>query len=303
MTSHDVVGIMRRRFQTRRIGHAGTLDPLASGLLVVAVGPATRFLQYLDLEPKVYRARIQFGVETDSYDAEGTVVAEKAVPADLPVQIADALPRFRGLIDQLPPMYSAVKVKGQPLYKYARQGIEMERKSRRIHIARFDILESNETDVVAEIVCSGGTYIRTLAQDLGQAVGCGAHLIGLQRTEVGRFQLADAANLEEVNPGNLIPLSTALYPMLMRELNEMELARVRNGNPIPARVSPSEALDRGFRSPSRNGEEGEAIPYVALTDPSGQVISVAALEGDFLHPECVIPMEAPAIPTHPGERD
>ncbi len=303
MTSHDVVGIMRRRFQTRRIGHAGTLDPLASGLLVVAVGPATRFLQYLDLEPKVYQARIKFGIETDSYDAEGSVVAEKPVPADLPVQIAEALPQFRGLIDQVPPMYSAVKIKGQPLYKYARQGIEMERKSRRIHIARFDILESSETEVLAEIECSGGTYIRTLAQDLGQAVGSGAHLIGLVRTEVGRFRLDAAAQLEHVGPEDLIPLSTALYPMLLRELNEAELSRVRNGNPIPARVTAREALDRGFRSPSKNGEEGEAIPYVALTDMAGEVISIAALEGDFLHPECVIPVEAPPTPTHPGERD
>lgn len=303
MTSHDVVGMMRRRFQTRRIGHAGTLDPLASGLLVVAVGPATRFLQYLDLEPKVYQARIKFGVETDSYDAEGAIVAEKPVPADLPVQIAEALPRFRGLIDQVPPMYSAVKIKGQPLYKYARQGIEMERKSRRIHIARFDVLESGETEVLAEIECSGGTYIRTLAHDLGQAVGCGAHLIGLVRTEVGRFQLEDAASLEEVGPNDLIPLSTALYPMLLKELSESELARVRNGNAIPAKLSAKEALDRGFRSPSKNGEEGEAIPYVALTDSNGLVISIAALDGDFLHPECVIPTEPPPTPTHPGERD
>ncbi len=272
-SSHDVVAKLRRRFNTKRIGHAGTLDPMATGLLVVAVGPATRFLQYLPLEPKVYRAVVRFGIETDSYDSEGDIVAEKPVPIDLAAQVREIIPTFLGLQDQVPPMYSAVKVKGQPLYKYAREGIEIERKSRTIHIERMDVLDIGETTVEVEIECSGGTYVRTIAHDLGQRVGCGAYLQSLVRTSVGRFELENAKTIEEVSTDDLIPLKVALQPMKIRLLSELETMRVRNGGSV-ANLS------------------GVTDEFAALAEPSGEVISVAAVQGNVLQPECVIPIEA-----------
>lgn len=272
-SSHDVVAKLRRRFNTKRIGHAGTLDPMATGLLVIAVGPATRFLQYLPLEPKVYRAVIRFGIETDSYDSEGDVVAEKPVPIDLAAQVQEVIPSFMGLQDQLPPMYSAVKVKGQPLYKYAREGIEIERKSRTIHIERMEVLAIGETTVEVEIECSGGTYVRTIAHDLGQKIGCGAYLQSLVRTSIGRFDLENAKTIEEVSTDDLIPLKTALQPMKIRLLSDLETMRVRNGGSV---ANLSDVTDE----------------FAALADPSGEVISVAAVQGNVLQPECVIPIEA-----------
>ena len=272
-TSHDVVGKLRRKFNTKRIGHAGTLDPMATGLLVVAVGPATRFLQYLPLEPKVYRAVVRFGVSTDSYDSEGEIVREAPVPVDLQAQLSEIIPTMLGLQPQVPPMYSAVKVQGQPLYKYARQGIEMERKSRNIHIERMDVLSTTDATVELEIECSGGTYVRTIANDLGEKVGCGAYLQSLVRTQIGRFSLEGAKTLDEVTIEDLIPLKKALYPMPIRLLSDLETMRVRNGGSV---VNLIDATDE----------------FVALAEPSGEIISVAAVLGNVLQPECVIPTEA-----------
>ena len=272
-TSHDVVGKLRRKFNTKRIGHAGTLDPMATGLLVVAVGPATRFLQYLPLEPKVYRAVVRFGVTTDSYDSEGEIVSESAVPRDLDVQLHDVVPTMLGLQEQVPPMFSAVKVKGQPLYKLARQGIEIERKSRTINIGRMEILNIGEATVELEIECSGGTYVRTIAHELGQRLGCGAFLQSLVRTQIGRFSLNDAKSIDDISFDDMIPLKTALLPMQIRLLSDLETMRVRNGGSVANLI---DATDE----------------FVALAEPSGEIISVAAVHGNVLQPECVIPTEA-----------
>jgi tRNA pseudouridine55 synthase len=273
ITSHDVVGILRKRFKTKRVGHAGTLDPLASGLLVVAVGPATRFLQYLPLEPKIYSASVTFGTETASYDREGDIVKEAPVPADLAKKVTEVIPTLVGSQSQLPPMFSAVKVNGQPLYKLARQGLEVERKPRNIHIESIDILAFRDNTVDIDIECSGGTYIRTLAHDLGQAVGCGAHLSGLVRTHIGQFSLEDAISPFDASEDNIIPLSKALVPIPMRNLSELELMRVRNGGSVANTIFEDEAL-------------------VALADGNGNVISIAKVDDNVLKPECVIPSEA-----------
>ena len=272
-TSHDVVGKLRRKFNTKRIGHAGTLDPMATGLLVVAVGPATRFLQYLPLEPKVYRAVVRFGVSTDSYDSEGEIVREAPVPNDLAIQLEDVIPSMLGMIEQVPPMYSAVKVQGQPLYKLARQGIEIERKSRTIHIERMDILAMGEATVELEIECSGGTYVRTIAHELGERIGCGAYLQSLVRTRIGAFSLENAKSIDDVSEADLIPLKKALLPMQIRLLSDLETMRVRNGGAVANLI---DATDE----------------FVALADPSGEIISVASVLGNVLQPECVIPTEA-----------
>ncbi|RYG26736.1 tRNA pseudouridine(55) synthase TruB [bacterium] len=272
MTSHDVVNRVRRLLGTKRVGHAGTLDPLATGVLVVAVGPATRFLQYLPLEPKEYVAEVSFGRSTTTFDAEGPTTAEAAVPEDLDERIAGALPSFLGLIDQLPPMYSAVKVGGQPLYKAARRGEEVERAPRRVHIAAFETVASAGEQRTMRIVCSGGTYVRTLAHDLGAAIEVPAHLAGLRRTAVGRFLVAQTVSLEEASPERLIPLSEALAPMPLLGLDPGDIRAVRDGK----------ALRR---------EEVPNGPFAALCDSKGRVVSVARVEGDVLRPECVIPAE------------
>lgn len=272
-TSHDVVDGIRRKFGTRRVGHAGTLDPLATGLLVVAVGPATRFLQYLPLEPKEYVAEITFGRATSTYDLEGESIQESPVPADLSAAIDQALPQFLGLISQLPPMYSAVKIDGKPLYHYARQGKMIEREPRNVHIEAFDITPLADDRVEARIVCSGGTYIRSLAHDLGQAMGCGAHLSKLNRTQVGRFTVEEGKTLEDAQPSDLVPLKEALLPMPMVPLDEVQVQHIREGRQVGLMEMPSDTT-------------------VALLDTQGEVFSVARVHGHLLQPECVIPSEA-----------
>jgi len=272
-TSHDVVDAVRRKFGTRRVGHAGTLDPLATGLLVVAVGPATRFLQFLPLEPKEYVAEITFGKSTSTYDLEGEIVVESSVPGNLTEAIQTALPKFMGLISQLPPMYSAVKVDGKPLYHYARQGKTLEREARNVHIETFEV-KALSTDIVeARIVCSGGTYIRSLANDLGSAIGCGAYLSKLHRTRVGKFHVDQAVSLEYAEPSRLVPLREALPPMPLVTLNEIQVHHIREGRQVGLENVPNAIL-------------------VALTDQEGEVFSVARVQGHLLQPECVIPVEA-----------
>lgn len=273
ITSHDVVSRMRKRFDTRRIGHAGTLDPLATGLLVIAVGPATRFLQYLDLEPKEYFATYRFGIETNTFDAEGEIVSEKQVPGDIEQRINEQLPQFREEIKQLPPMFSAVKKEGRPLYTYARKGETVERQTREVFIQQYELLEATERDATFHIVCSGGTYVRTLAHDLGQAVGCGAHVSKLRRTQVGRFHIDQAVEIDGAGPQRLIPLAQALDPMPVVTLNPGQFKLVQNGNFIKVDVAPTG-------------------PFAALADEEGNVVSVARVQHNELHPECVIPMEA-----------
>lgn len=274
ITSHDVVNTVRRRFGTRRVGHAGTLDPLGTGLLVVAVGPATRFLQYLPLEPKEYDAHFTFGRATNTQDAEGETVSEAPVPTDLEARLVGVLPEFVGAIKQVPPMYSAVKKAGKPLYVYARKGEEVERAPREVYIEAIDLLEVEDGVAHLRVVCSGGTYIRTLAHDVGAAVGCGAFLSSLNRTGVGRFMLKEAVSLEEATPEHLVPLRQALDPMPVVELDDHRVLHVREGRQVGVRPTPSE-------------------PRVAVAREGGEVFGIAKVYGPLLQPEVVIPAEVP----------
>jgi tRNA pseudouridine55 synthase len=275
ITSHDVVNTVRRRFETRRVGHAGTLDPLGTGLLVVAVGPATRFLQYLPLEPKEYDAYITFGRATNTQDAEGDIVSEAPVPEELEQRLVEVLPNFVGTIRQLPPMFSAVKKAGKPLYVYARKGEEVERATREVYIEAIDLLEVVGEVAHLRVVCSGGTYIRTLANDVGEAVGCGAFLSSLNRTGVGRFKLEGAVKLVDAGPEHLLPLREALDPMPVIELDSHRVAHVREGRQVGIRPSPAE-------------------PRVAVATPDGDVFGIAKVFGPLLQPEVVIPSEVAA---------
>lgn len=274
LTSHDVVNQVRRKLGTRRVGHAGTLDPLATGALVVAVGPATRFLQYLPLEPKIYEFTVLFGIETNSQDSEGEIVAEKPVPADLEPSILEHMPSFTGEIEQVPPMFSAIKKDGRPLYQLARQGIEVQRESRTVFLDEFSLLDVQGAEAKFRCVCSGGTYVRTLAHDLGQIIGCGGHVRELRRTAVGRFNVAEAISVEEISTDHLVPLADALHPMPMISLSRELTGDVWNGQRVGVRPVPEQK-------------------FVALQDPEGRVISVAeVVVGGFLQPACVIPQEA-----------
>lgn len=197
-TSHDVVDRIRRVFGIKKVGHTGTLDPMATGVLVMCLGKFTRLSQYVTATDKKYRAEITFGIQTDTLDAEGEVVGTSTdLPASADV-IEKALEQFRGEITQVPPMHSAVRVGGKRLYELAREGHEIARPERSVKILDLDIRKYEPPKLQLDVWCSKGTYIRTLASDLGEAVGCGAHLSGLVRTAVGKIDLSQCFNLDDL---------------------------------------------------------------------------------------------------------
>lgn len=198
MTSHDVVAKIRRGLKLKKVGHAGTLDPLATGVLVICIGSATRFSEYVMNSTKRYRAQVHLGVTTDTYDAEGSVLQERDVS---PIQRSDVeaqLGKFLGDIQQIPPMYSAIKQGGRKLYDLARAGETVEREARAVRIDSLDIIDWSPPEFTLDVVCSAGTYIRSLAYDLGEALGVGAHLSGLSRVASGMFRLDDAILLDDL---------------------------------------------------------------------------------------------------------
>ena len=233
-TSQDVTAKLRRVFNTRRIGHGGTLDPLATGVLPIFVGRATRAVEFFEHADKVYEATLPLGKTTDTEDITGTGLEEK------PVAVSEAdflavLEQFRGEIQQIPPMYSAIKVGGQKLYDLARQGKEVERKSRTITIFALDLLEFAGNTAKLRVHCSKGTYIRTLCKDIGAALGCGGCMAALRRTGAGNYPIEQAVKLETLleseNPAQyLLPVDSlfAMHPAIT--LTEKQALRCRNGN-------------------------------------------------------------------------
>jgi len=202
ITSHDVVDHIRRTIQQKEIGHTGTLDPLAEGVLVLGVGRATRLAPYLQNLPKIYRAVVRFGITTDTQDAEGQEISRNPAPSLTADIVREMVPHFTGVVEQVPPMFSAVKHEGQRLYKLARQGVEIERKARPIDIYRLELqgFESGDYPTATlEIECSAGTYIRTLAADMGEGLGTGAFLEHLLRTRIGHFDIRDSHRMEELD--------------------------------------------------------------------------------------------------------
>jgi tRNA pseudouridine55 synthase len=240
-TSHDVVDSVRALTGIRRVGHAGTLDPLATGVLLVCVGRATRVAEYLMAGQKEYRACVRLGVTTDTYDAEGQVVAKAPVEASCS-QVEAALVHFRGTISQVPPMYSALKHKGTPLHRLARRGVEVDRKPRQVEVSRLELTGWEPPECTLEVVCSPGTYVRVLAHDLGQALGCGAHLADLTRLASGDFRLEDAVTLEEFAqatadgrwPDLLHPIDAALTRFPALQLDTDAARRLCSGQAVPS---------------------------------------------------------------------
>src|SRR5438034_844261 len=197
-TSHDVVDAVRRRFQIKKVGHCGTLDPNASGLLVVVLGRGTKLSEKLMAADKVYEGTIKLGETTTSYDADGELTASLPVPPLTLDQLNEAAATFVGDRMQMPPMVSAIKKDGVPLYKLARKGIEVEREPRLVHLYSFRFTDYREPLGAFRVACTKGTYVRSLAHDLGQKLGCGAHLAALRRTASGKFDVAEAKPLDQI---------------------------------------------------------------------------------------------------------
>lgn len=238
ITSHDVVAVVRRTLKLKRVGHAGTLDPLASGVLVVCVGTATRLSEYVMASRKVYRAVVRLGVTTTTYDAAGDIIAQHDATHLSRAHVDAALPAFIGHIEQLPPMYSAIKKDGKKLYELARAGIEIERQARPVYIASIEIEDWALPDVILRVTCGSGTYIRSLAHDLGAALGVGGSLVGLVRTASGAFDVAQAVDLEtfrtaETPAAYLIAPRQALSDYLHITLDAPALDDVAHGR-MPA---------------------------------------------------------------------
>jgi tRNA pseudouridine55 synthase len=213
-TSHDVVDAIRRKFGIKKVGHCGTLDPNATGLLIIVLGRGTKLSERLMSDDKVYEGTIQFGVATDSYDADGEILETKPVPPLTLDQLNEAAAAFTGDLMQKPPMVSAVKKDGVPLYKLARKGIEIEREARLVHIYNFRFIGYEPPLGRFKIACTKGTYVRGIAHDLGQKLGCGAHLATLRRTASGKFDVADAAPLDAVLKMTTAELEKKVMPFL-----------------------------------------------------------------------------------------
>lgn len=284
ITSHDLVNKVRKVLRMKRVGHTGTLDPFATGLMILCLGRATRLANYLSSDVKEYIALAKLGVATDTHDFTGRPISEPVSAADINLErLKEVLQRFRGAQMQVPPMYSAKKVAGEPLYNLARRGIEVERRAARIEVSELELLDFDKRGTFSfRVVCSAGTYVRTLAHDIGKALGCGAHLLELRRTRVGSFTLQEAytleALIEAVNAGQnvLVPPLRLLKGFAVRVADRQELQDVRNG----------QCLSMGELNGVELGQK------VAIVDSSGQLFNVAEVvekvDGTWLQPRVLI---------------
>ena len=275
LTSHDVVARVRRTLKTRRVGHTGTLDPFATGVMVILVGRATRLAQFLDKDEKEYEAVIEFGSETDTGDVTGVRSADCGL---LKEEIADIVGRtnwddifssFRGEIEQIPPMYSAKKIAGKKLYEHARKGNVVERESVQLVIKLLDLLQEpaiGDRWIGVRVVCSAGTYIRQLAEDFGRKIGIGAHLTGLRRTRVGRFSLAEAVTLDQLEDKEapereLKPIELAIEHLQSITLAADRVEKTRNG--LSTRISNTDFEDQA---------------RVRMVDETGDLVAVGTFD-------------------------
>jgi len=284
LTSHDVVDRARRWFGTRQVGHLGTLDPLATGVLPLAIRSATKLAPFLADGDKRYEGMVRLGEETDTLDAEGEVLRRHEGSVPDAAAIRSALAGFVGEIEQLPPMYSAVKQGGVPLHRLARQGREVARTPKKIRIDRVELIEYAWPDCRIDVECSAGTYVRVLAADLGSELGCGGHLRDLCRTRSGPFDLSDAVSCDALTEaagrgeadGFIIPAEEVLgIPVL--QLNEAEVQRIEHGGDITSEGPPRRPGSR-----------------VAALRPEGGLLAVLEVRpGRRLHPLRVLPSLAP----------
>ncbi len=293
-TSQDVVAKLRGRLHIRRVGHTGTLDPMATGVLPVCFGKATRIIEYYDDDFKTYEAEMKLGMVTDTLDITGTVLETK--PVDVSEEdVIQAIDSFRGWITQIPPKYSALKVNGKPLYKYAREGVEVEIKSRKIYVADIQAMEVNlgENRILFRVTCSKGTYIRTICDDIGKKLGCGGTMTALQRIQSGCFRVEDARTLPEILEMTdeelercVIPMDETLVHLGRIELKSMEsVPFYYNGREIDTgyvNVLASPAVPEALQEGSRLGDK------YRVYDPEGKFLGISSLRENTLYPEKVI---------------
>lgn len=273
-TSHDVVAWLRRLFNGQRIGHAGTLDPAATGVLPVLVGKGTKIAEYLMAWDKEYRAVLRLGEITDTQDATGTVLEKRSVDRISSEAIHRAVRRFQGPLRQIPPMYSAVKVQGTPLYKEARAGRTVAREAREVEVRLIDVIAVEGPDVWLRVVCSKGTYIRTLCADIGEFLGVGGHLRELERRRVGPLELDKAISVEEVRvrqarggvAGALVSLDQALVEFPTVHVDAVSAKRVLHGVSVPWHALSSTTPEVR--------EALEAGRLVRIKDPAGRLLAL-----------------------------
>ena len=293
-TSQDVVAKLRGRLHIRRVGHTGTLDPMATGVLPVCFGKATRIIEYYDDDFKTYEAEMKLGMVTDTLDITGTVLETK--PVDVSEEdVIQTIDSFRGWITQIPPKYSALKVNGKPLYKYAREGVEVEIKSRKIYVEDIQPMEVNlgENRILFRVTCSKGTYIRTICDDIGKKLGCGGTMTALQRIQSGCFRVEDARTLPEILEMTdeelercVIPMDETLVHLGRIELKSMEsVPFYYNGREIDTgyvNVLASPAVPEALQEGSRLGDK------YRVYDPEGKFLGISSLRENTLYPEKVI---------------
>jgi tRNA pseudouridine55 synthase len=264
MTSHDVVQIVRNGTHIRRAGHTGTLDPRASGVLVVLVGPAERLSEFISASEKRYQAVLRLGLTTDTYDMDGNVLMSSPVNISYE-ELEETLKTFIGEFDQIPPAYSAIKINGEKAYERARRGEEVEMEPRKVRVDSIELLDWESPEAIIDIQCSSGTYVRSLIHDLGEKLGCGATLVGLRRTKNGRFSLRDAVSLRRLQEAFvngdwyrfLIPAAEALGDWYTVELTLDQVDQVRHGHRVPAvEDAPTDTIARAV------SEEGELVALV-----------------------------------------
>ena len=268
MTSHDVVQVVRRGTGIRRAGHTGTLDPRASGVLVVLIGPAVRLSEFLSTSEKRYQAVVKFGMTTSTYDTEGVITSENGHCDFSFEHLEAALTKFVGVVEQVPPVFSALKIDGKRAYDRARAGEDIEMEPRQITVHSLELLEWEAPEAVIDVHCSSGTYIRSLAHDLGEEMGSGATLINLRRTKNGRFTLRDSVSLRKLEEAftngdwyrYLIPAAEALGDWYTVELSHEQIDEVRHGHRVPA----LEPVEEGTmaRAISQEGELVALVEYV-----------------------------------------
>ena len=286
-TSHDVVAKIRHLLGGVKVGHAGTLDPAATGVLPVLIGRGTRIAEYLVEWDKEYRAVLRLGESTDTQDATGTVLARHTTDLVTPEAIHEVVGRFRGPIEQVPPMYSAVKVGGVPLYKSARAGKAIARDARTIVIHTLEVEAIQERDVTLRIVCSKGTYVRTLCADIGEALGVGGHMLALERRRVGPLMIDQALTVDEVVTrhalgrlgDDLLSLDRALAQLEIVVVDEQTADRVRHGAPVPAaKILRWEGAADGARVPSApiriHDIDGRLVAIGKCPETSGDALKV-----------------------------
>jgi len=283
-TSHDCVDKLRRLFRTRRIGHAGTLDPFATGILVMLVGKATRLAQFFNEDEKSYEALVNWGNATDTGDRTGQVISSTNDPLPSQTQIEDALAGMVGTIDQIPPMYSAIKIDGKPLYKMARKGKTVERKAKTIHIREFRLLKRSSSDFQIFVTCSKGTYIRTLAEDLGRKLGGFSHLKELRRIASGPFRieeahkyddLVEAAKVDGTNENLarfLVPMNQALQNFPPLRADDQCAIRIINGRqPLVSELSGGQVTPDSI---VRIIDSGDELLAMGAVDAGGEKVKL-----------------------------